>query len=221
MAYVLGFWYADGSLEDLPYMRGKYIRVTSTDKEVIFSIKEWLDSAHTIVKLKPNWPNGKLRYLIRIGSHRLYNALTTHGLYPNKSLTMTFPKVSSPYLSDFVRGYFDGDGCVYLERTRGKKQRLIVRRLAIIFTSSSRAFLEQLAYTLGKNVLTKQHRIYDSHRSFQLRYGTSDTIKLFKFFYKDVPSQLYFQRKFNTFQKYFALRPVNIDRDIDKILKNK
>jgi len=53
MAYVLGYWYADGSLEDASYLRGKYIRVTSIDKSTIEKIRDWLDSEHAIVVLKP------------------------------------------------------------------------------------------------------------------------------------------------------------------------
>ena len=35
MAYVLGYIYADGNLDDSPYMRGKYIKITSTDLDSI------------------------------------------------------------------------------------------------------------------------------------------------------------------------------------------
>ncbi len=36
MAYVLGFITADGSLEDASYLRGKYLRICSSDKEILF-----------------------------------------------------------------------------------------------------------------------------------------------------------------------------------------
>ena len=122
MAYTLGYLYADGSLEDASYLRGKYMRVTSTDKSTIMKIRQWLKSEHSIVTMKPNWPNGKLRYLLRIGSHKLYDTLICLGLYPNKSLTVRFPKVPKKYLRHFVRGYFDGDGCVVCEMAKLKIQ---------------------------------------------------------------------------------------------------
>ncbi len=52
MAYVLGYWYADGSMEFSPHIRGKYIRVTSTDKDRIIAIKRLLKSGHRIIKEK-------------------------------------------------------------------------------------------------------------------------------------------------------------------------
>ena len=39
MSYVLGFLYADGHLEDSPYIRGKYVRVINTDRDRIELIK--------------------------------------------------------------------------------------------------------------------------------------------------------------------------------------
>ena len=52
MAYVLGYFYADGSLEDASYLRGKYVRVSSVEKYSILRIKKWLSSEHTIVQQK-------------------------------------------------------------------------------------------------------------------------------------------------------------------------
>jgi hypothetical protein len=40
MAYTLGYLFADGSLEDASYIRGKYIRVSSVEKNNISKIKK-------------------------------------------------------------------------------------------------------------------------------------------------------------------------------------
>lgn len=87
MAYVLGYLYADGSMEDSPYLRGKYVRVTSIDQSTIIKIRNWLNSQHTITQLKPSSPNGHPRFALRIGSHQIYDSLIKLGLYPNKSLS--------------------------------------------------------------------------------------------------------------------------------------
>ena len=221
MAYTLGFLYADGSLEDASYLRGKYVRLTSTDKDIVFKIKKWLDSEHNVVILKDSLPNRKQRYFLRIGSHKLYDRLTELGLYPNKSLTMSFPKISGRYLNDFIRGYFDGDGCVYLELSNGKKQKIIIKKLSTIFTSGSKKFLQTLKFILKKEIEVSQNNIYNSQRAFQLRYCTSDSIKLFKFLYKNTPKDLYFKRKFKVFVKYFKMRSSVIDKEIGNILNSR
>ena len=209
MAYVLGYLYADGSLEDAYYLRGKYLRVTSIDKKTIQNIKTYLKSEHKIVKLYPGKLNGKIhgkiRYFLRIGDHALYDSLIKLGLYPNKSLNIKFPKIPKKYLNDFIRGYFDGDGCVYLGLSKGKRQKLIIKKLSIIFTSGSLEFLEKMGETLKKTCQLKKNKVYNSKRSYQLRYSTNDTIKLYLFIYKKNPT-LFLKRKFYIFQKYFQLK---------------
>lgn len=218
MAYVLGLLYADGSLEDASYLRGKYIRLTSTDKELIFRVRRWLDSEHTIIYLKPDSLHGKQRYFLRIGSHKLYNSLTKLGLYPNKFLTIKFPNIPSKYLKDFIRGYFDGDGCVYLELSKNQNHNIVIKKLSIIFTSGSKKFLQGLNSAIKQILEVNQNNIYTSHRSFQLRYFTKDSIKVFKFMYQNSHYEYYLKRKFDIFGKYFKIRPSTIDRSIKHIL---
>ncbi len=118
-AYVLGFIFADGHLEDAPYIRGKYVRFTNTDRSLIEKIKNSLGSSHKIV-IVPASGNKKEKYILRIGSHKIYNDLERLGLHPRKSLDMEFPLISYRFLSDFVRGYFDGDGCVSIAKKKDR-----------------------------------------------------------------------------------------------------
>ena len=83
MAYVLGYIYADGSLDDSSYMRGKYIQITSTDEDSIQRIKNWLSSEHKINKKRSNFIGGKICFVLRIGSHKIYNDLFRLGLTLN------------------------------------------------------------------------------------------------------------------------------------------
>lgn len=219
MAYVLGYIYADGSLEDASYLRGRYLRVTSTDKIAIKKIRSWLESKHTIIHLPPR-PHHKQRYMLRIGSHKIYTSLTKHGLYPNKSLTIGVPTIPRQHINAFVRGYFDGDGCVFFEKARGKKKMLIVKRLSIIFTSGSRDFLEELGIILQQTLGLKNKAVHVSQRAFQLRYSTRDTLKLFKFLYKKIlPDDVVLKRKADIFFQYFIRRPSKIDNNTKSILK--
>ncbi len=219
MAYVLGFLYADGSLEDVTYLRGRYLRATNINKGVIEYIKQSLQAEHPIVLLKPRGPNHKTRYFIRIGSHKLYDSLIKLGLYPNKSLTVLFPSVPKKYLGDFVRGYFDGDGCASLQLAKGKKMASIVKRLQVIFTCGSKKFLEVLSQKISESCQVSQIEITNSRRSFQLRYNTRDSINIFKFIYKNASESFYFVDKLTVFTKYFKLRPIVVDKAIKSILE--
>ncbi len=217
MAYVLGYWYADGSM----YIsaRGKYIVVTSIDELTILKIKNWLSSKHTIRVNKSTWPNGKLRFTLRIGNAKLYDSLIHLGLHPNKSLTVRMPKVPNKFLKDFVRGYFDGDGCVNLYRSKGISQKVILRKLSVIFTSGSKKFLEDLLFELRGVLELRQTKIYNSHRSFQLRFATEDSMTLFGFMYDNIYPDLLLQRKYRIFTNYFKLRPQRIDKKVSSVLQ--
>jgi hypothetical protein len=219
MAYLLGYLYADGSLEDASYLRGRYIRVTSIDRDTIEKIKAWLRSEHAIVILNPTEAHpGRVRYFLRIGSHVLYEDLRKLGLHPHKSLTIKFPLVPELFLSHFIRGYLDGDGCVFLELASGVRTAPIVKKLSIIFTSGSFDFLNVLCHTLRNKLYLKHNKVYKVPRGFQLRYSTSDSLKIFEFLYEDCYPNLFLRRKFDVFKKYYLLRPLQVNRITATIL---
>lgn len=72
---------------------------------------------------------------------------------------------------------------------------------------------------MEKEVGVNKNSLYNSHISFQLRYQTSDSVRLFYFLYRDVQKNCYTKRKVDIFLKYFNLRPEWIDKKIEKILK--
>lgn len=216
MSYWLGFLYADGSLEDASYLRGKYLRASSIDEELIVNLKFFLEAKHPIVVLKPKNEREKPRFFIRIGDKDLYKSLLEKGVYPNKSLVMKFPKVPEFFLFHFVRGYFDGDGCVYLEKAKGKTKKEIIKKLSTIFTSGSKFFLEELKRRLEKSCKINGH-IYNNRSAFQLRYNTKESIEIFKNIYK-IPNSSFLKRKKEKFREYFKLRSSKIDKQVKKIL---
>ena len=81
MAYVLGFLYADGDIEDVKKSsRTQYITFPSKDRDILESIKKVIGSSHPIQyrpRRKALFQNGKVyesaeSYRIRIGSKKLF-----------------------------------------------------------------------------------------------------------------------------------------------------
>jgi hypothetical protein len=216
MAYVLGFIYADGCV----YIseRGSYLSVTSIDEHIIVNIKRWMGSDHAIVKTIFA-DNRQPRFTLRIGNKEIYTDLLKLDVYPNKSLTVRMPDIPPFVFKDFLRGCFDGDGCVNLYRSRGIVKEVILRQLKVIFTSGSRLFLEDLLNILKKRLSLRLSKIYLNGNAFQLRFSTHDSVTLFKFMYEDTSNELFFSRKFMTFQTYFTLRPQRIDKEVELILR--
>lgn len=182
-------------------------------------MRSLLESKHHIQR-RPRDGRRKEARLLRIGSKNLYVQLTRLGMTPRKSLTMKFPPVPRRRLPFFVLGYFDGDGCVSLEAMNTARP----RRLQTIFTSGSKEFLETLQYILAKQAGIKIQGLYkhgSSKNTFQLRFKTRDSIRLFLFMYPNSKAvSLALKRKYDMFITYFMRLGIRRE-DFPAILKKK
>lgn len=215
MAYVLGYWYADGHLQESA--RGKYITVTSVEKENLWKIGQWMKSGHTIRERSSSVPGGKDVYYLRIGNRFLYDDLVKRGLYPKKSLTIVMPAVPIRYANHFVRGYFDGDGCAHLEMGNGVSGQRIIKRLRVTFTSGSKKFLEGLQVMICEQTKS-EGKIYRSSKAFQLVYGTNESIPIFRFLYEKLPCGVLLERKLEVFLRYFGMRKKIVDNKTRNVI---
>ena len=230
MAYVLGFLYADGCIIDaLDSSRTRYFSFFSRDKDLLNDIKRILQSDHPLryrAPRKKKYPDGKIyeskeAYLLRIASKEMYADLENLGLMPNKSKTIKFPDfIPNKYFSHFTRGYFDGDGCVHISTVKNKNGQRVFKKLNVIFTSGSKLFLEGLNNNLEKSTTVSLKNINYSHRAYQLRYCTKDSIELFKFLYKNTFKEIYLKRKLEIFLRYFYEYSLKIDRKTKNIFNN-
>jgi len=140
MAYVLGFWGADGYMRKEKSYR---ILFTSADKNILIQIRKSFSSTHPIRKRKEK-KGGLYTWTLSLCSKHLYWRLFHLGGLRRKSRNMEFPHIPHDYLRDFVRGYFDGDGSVFFVNYTRTKDKQITRELRTNFTSGSRSFLEEL-----------------------------------------------------------------------------
>ena len=128
----------------------------------------------------------------------MFGDLEKLGLKPKKSKTIKFPKIPKAYLSHFVRGYFDGDGNVWIGLVH-KERKTPTPSLRVVFTSGSKIFLEELKDVLYKNFSIGGSLNYYS-RAYRLNYSTRAALSLYKFMYND--TNLYLMRKKKVFEKY-------------------
>lgn len=212
MAYVLGFFSADGGMF-INSGGSKYIQFTSTDKEILIKIKRLMDANHKIGIKKKNSSNlgWKECYLIQIGSKEMYNDLLKLGFTPKKDLTLKFPKIPNKYLGHFIRGYFDGDGSVsfgtYKRKSRNNK---VTFYILTSFISGSKNFLSKLSKEL--HLIANINKGYLGRKSnnsgYQLSYSINDSKKLFRYMYGDISSIIdyYLERKYNKFVKAISFQ---------------
>ena len=115
-AYVLGFLYADGS------NRGDGLSFTQDVEriDILENIKKALESESPIRELGPR------HYIFEVFSNIMVRDVEKLGVVKNKSLVLQFPTkemVPDEFMSSFILGYFDGDGCIW----NGKRKKMIVK----------------------------------------------------------------------------------------------
>jgi hypothetical protein len=126
-AYWLGFLYADGYVSDARAVVELCLK--EEDYNHIVKFKKFLKIENEI-KIKKRTIGSKIfyGYKLSINSSIMKNDLINLGCTPRKSDELSFPteqQVPINLVSHFVRGYFDGDGCI----TSGNTSKVIVELL--------------------------------------------------------------------------------------------
>lgn len=203
MAYVLGFFAADGNLS-INKRGGCYISFQSKDKQIILDIKNAMFSENKISE-RTNKLNYNKFYRLQIGSKNIVKKLKGLGFGINKTKHLPFPYLPHEMLSHFVRGYFDGDGNIWKgEVHKERKTKLTVLQLA--FTSGSYQFLHQLKSELTHLLNTSgAHVIFKNGAYSRLQYSTKDALKIYNFMYNSNNSFLYLKRKKKQFNRYIKI----------------
>lgn len=183
-------------------------RITSTDvehlkniaqlfaKDVTISIRKWDRKKH---------PKNRVAGTLSIGRVSMVNRLLELGITPAKTKNIRFPDVPDEFLGDFVRGVFEGDGCLTLKLA--KKKYLMPK---INISSGSREFL----VVMGERIMRKykiQYCLYNQGNTWGLEYYSFEAIKtFFDLMYRDTPPNMILKRKYDIFIEYFESKGVAV-----------
>ncbi len=202
MAYTLGFMFADGNLTISN--RGTYFfSIHTIDKPLLQKIIEEMDSDHSLsIRRKKSLADN---YRLQVGSKEMCEDLLKLGLIPNKAKRMKLPDVPGKYFGDFTRGYFDGDGNIWVGLIhKGRKAKSYVIQSS--FTSASIYFLEALLKKLRSCGLQKGFITISKTQTYgRLVFSKNDSLRLYKIMY-NTSTSLYLPRKKQIFEKYMSLR---------------
>jgi hypothetical protein len=111
-AYILGFLYADGG-NTSNYDKKRYcitITLQENDSQILYDIKNEIGYDGPI---KIREYDGCKRATLDICNKNIVLKLHEYGIVPNKTLALKFPEwLDKKLYPHFIRGYFDGDGCL-------------------------------------------------------------------------------------------------------------
>jgi hypothetical protein len=190
MAYVLGLMMTDGCISKTK--NGSYrISLCLNDGDLLRNVVKAMGSDHTVTESK--YQKGMNVFIF--GREKIAQDLLRLGMKPRKSLNLEFPNIPREYLRDFIRGVFDGDGCVYFLKTK-------YPRLNTCFVSGSKAFiygLEEALRVLGMPA-AKINTYHHKNTYYTLRYAYKNSLKLFRIMYEGMKGDMFLLRKFNKFK---------------------
>lgn len=119
-AYWLGMLYADGTVA----MKSNQIALALKDKEHVEKFKNAIQAVNNkIIEIKDNrFSKECVIYKFTIRDKKIHDALINLGCVPNKTemSELHIPKMPEELKWDFIRGYFDGDGCISWSKNSNK-----------------------------------------------------------------------------------------------------
>ena len=184
-AYWLGFIYADGNVTK----NRLRIEVQSKDIELIEKIKSDLDSTNKIIEANNGTKNN-----VAIGfcSDKLVADLKKYDVVENKTFKLNhIPDIPDKLIKHFIRGYFDGDGTVYINSKSNK--------LRIGFYGTKELLLS-IQNHLHNELNTSVNLIYEKVGCWLLSYArSSDINKIYNYLYID--SEIFLSRKKDKFEE--------------------
>ena len=180
-AYILGLIYADGC--NHREHNSLTISLQEEDKDLLERVKDELEYEGNLRlnPLREKNENYKNQYILCINDEYISEQLEKLGVVNSKSLVLKFPTFLNETLySHFLRGYFDGDGCIYYDQTRNKNQ---------VHITGTYEFCLMVSNIL--NMLDCKHNIYHPKQSgenntYVLRTcGNKSSYILLSWMYKD------------------------------------
>ena len=198
-AYWLGFLYADGAISSSPLREGK--KNYNIELSLKIDDKSHLEKFYKFSKATTNFIEDDYRCRVTLNDKHLWEKLVEYGCTPNKSLTLEFPNENifknKSLIRHFIRGYFDGDGCIsYVNKEHTKIN---------IQVLGTEKFLKKLLFYCPNeiNTLTLRHN-HNNDKEQTMFFNTSlkKAVIFLNYIYDN--SSIYLERKYNRFAHYIS-----------------
>lgn len=203
MAYCLGFIAADGHVwKNRPFLT---IGISKEDKYILEYI------------VKNISPNTKIRcskniVQINIHSEQIYNDLNNLGIKHNKTKNLNIDfNIPDEFFGDYLRGFFDGDGCIWVHKKHGQKDYYYSNIVCM-----SEKFVDAIHKKLSFGKKYKRKTV-KGNDYFELKFNQIECIRLFDIMYSNKDC-------FKLFRKYEKFLKIDIQynkwsKEEDEILK--
>lgn len=209
-AYFIGLMFSDGCV----YKNCIVINLAICDINILKKINKYIANENIILIRKIYKQNHQDQCKFYFSSKKMYSRLKELGCVERKTFSLELSdhciQELRLYFKDFVRGYFDGDGCLTNRKTYNKQ--------GIIYFCGTGKFCSQLGEQLKKEIgiystIRKKPGVYRLEIERQ-----GDVAKLLNFMYDG--ANVFLDRKYDKYLKFCAnrkLTPVSINEEHLKI----
>ena len=198
-AYILGFLLADGNI----YISGNSYKlrfsIAIQDINILYKIKDILHLNSKIgIQKRKGRENSQEECYLSWTSKKQFKDLEKYGIVPNKTFVSIFPinEINPNVRHHFIRGFFDGDGCVSISIEKNRQAVSFVGTYHLIYDLREYLCRVLNIYNVVISERTKKNTMY------QIMWSSKETVKLFyNYLYKD--ATIYLERKKEKFELLF------------------
>lgn len=198
-AYIFGFLYADGYNS---MSKGTIsMSLQERDKQILEDIRKEVPSERPLEFIDYSNKHDfgytyQDQYRLLMFSAHMCRTLESKGMPSNKSLTLEFPKwLDKELVSHFIRGYFDGDGCIHVTPDGA----------GIVHITSTNEFCNSLHTILEKylgiNAIVSEASNHNGITSVARINGNNQVKTFLDYIYKD--ADLFLERKHTAYLKKY------------------
>ena len=192
-AYWLGFLYADGCVTE----DGIKVELQESDYGHLEKLNLSLNASNKTIKITSRKNKDNKYCLVYYNSKKMVQDLINHGCFIRKTGILKFPssdQVPDELIVHFMRGYFDGDGCIYQRKIKSG-----VNSFSVI---GNECFIEEynrkISLLLKKDKLVKLTNVSTTGYKNLILGGNKQIKKIYDILYKD--ATIYLDRKKEKFE---------------------
>lgn len=188
-AYILGYTMADGSIaEQNGKCSGVHFACAIKDRALLDGIKRELN-LHFEVKEVKNGTGVRLR----LDCATVAEAFEANGVVRRKTyIDCDFPIMPERCLPHYIRGVFDGDGCVYYNQEAGN--------MSVQFLGSKK-FISGLRDVLTERANVRENSVLSRPGHWSVAWQSADQIKRIHDFMYPSGDYMFLERKREKFQR--------------------
>lgn len=192
-AYWLGFIAADGWVSHASYGSEFGIQLQIQDKNHLKKLNKSINGNLKVKELEEVCNlNGKIykSCVLRIYNKKFVSNLEKWGINSKKTYYMKIPNIDDNLIRHYIRGFFDGDGCVCKSE------------MSADFTSANLSLLEELRSILNQNDI-KSYICQERENTYRLRIGgLINCDRFYRYMYEN--ANIYLDRKYNKMKKVYS-----------------